>query len=686
MSHLARTLTLLTFLVVASTLLLPRSVDADRECAAATRCAAGNSIDGQDGAVAFTDLPGAFEYLGFSGPQASELMKLVQPIDPQRYRFATDVNGPPTLDDPWTQVTGFGAAEVQFDPNSFAGSGAFKCNMLGNGYRSVCADGGPQPGVTYTSFFTTFGDEFPIADSNEQFINLSWPTTIGDLPTWQSQGPYVGDTWQGASFIPYLTYGPDPWALQVSVLQDGTLIDDPGSQAFGLLGGNTSILFVPTSELMQGAPTWDGFRFGFALHVHDGTYGSCETCTSVITPVPAFPRDGLIPFAENGLVIAAGPATAPEPTSQPATSTTTATIAASTTTTTTATDDGDSGFPIWVPIVIVGGLIIIVGGGLIFTGTRERQKKTPACSCTCSVAIEGPDDFGACCMQPSVSLKPTEKADAEERELDPSRVHLDADAEGEDGWDLFDAFYSATVTAECEGGGEARIDDASYDWSVTPFDGGFDVTVKVSVPVHCPDAIEHPEITCEATHRVTYHSSPCVVTVIVERVAWNEISHVDVQIVCGEYNEIFGYFPAGSRTLGATIAGAPGQVIRSSGSRASQNRDGQTSSIADEIGSDYSKSHSGKSLNVYFIEPDDCAVCEELRREWEDLAANPGEYTLLGNNCATQAYDTLVAAGAVPIDFEGGPSTPTGIEDHLTDFQGAAAASGVTISDATEIR
>ena len=127
-------------------------------------------------------------------------------------------------------------------------------------------------------------------------------------------------------------------------------------------------------------------------------------------------------------------------------------------------------------------------------------------------------------------------------------------------------------------------------------------------------------------------------------------------------------------------------MIRTSASRARKNRQGWTVEISDEVGSDYSRSHSSKSLNVYFIEPEDCSVCEKLRNEWELLAANPGTYWLTENNCAYQAYKTLRTAGAIPRDDSGPSFTPSGVEAHLRNSVFGSASTGTEISGPTEIR
>ena len=257
----------------------------------------------------------ALQLFGFSEQQAQELADRAMAITPQQYRFADDVGNANTIDFPWTTVTSFGAAEVQFDDFSFMGDASFPCNQqIGDDHLAFCADGGPRSGVPYLAMYTTFAGDFPVMDTGGLAVNFSWPTNIEGMPGWEPIPAYAaGDTWQGASRIPYLTYGPEPWALAVSQLSDGMLADDPNSGAFGLLGGDTLILFAPTDELMQGTSDPSQLRYGFALHVHDGTFGACETCGSIVTAIPPVPRTQLLGYGDMPLMVVGPGGSGPPP-------------------------------------------------------------------------------------------------------------------------------------------------------------------------------------------------------------------------------------------------------------------------------------------------------------------------------------------------------------------------------------
>ena len=252
-----------------------------------------------------------FGELGFSEGQTDVFIVRMQDVTPQKYKFADSTTTPNTIDTPWTTVAALGAAEVEFD-QLIGLAKEFECNTLhASGLRTFCVTNGPQTGVRYTVIITMFDGPFPTDDTGGLSVNLSWPTNVAGLPGWQAQGPFIGDTWQQAGRIPPYVIN-EPWGMQVSQLDaNGSLMDDASSQAFGLVHGNTLAMFSPTMELMQGQPTLEDLSYGFAIHVHDGSFGACDSCRSTITPIPAFPREGLMRFDERELIIAGLPD--PEP-------------------------------------------------------------------------------------------------------------------------------------------------------------------------------------------------------------------------------------------------------------------------------------------------------------------------------------------------------------------------------------
>lgn len=305
-------------------------------------------------------------------------------------------------------------------------------------------------------------------------------------------------------------------------------------------------------------------------------------------------------------------------------------------------DDDGSALVLLLLIALVLGLLALA----FVLWRRINRRETPPCECSIVVTIEGDADMGVCCTKPTLLLNPV-LARGEGHRIDPSRIHVDANLPGAVPRDLFDRVYQATVTANCSGGGTVDLDRVTYDWRVVERPDGFDLSVDVTAPVVCPGGKEHPPATGSATLVAGYHDAPCIVRVLVEQTEWNEISHVDVHIICGEYSEIFGYFPT-SRTLAEAMFGVKGEVIRYQGEQVDRTKEGWLSrDISDEIGPNYSFSHGSKTLNVYEIELADCTKCEELRRLWMDLYHNPRDYYLTGFNCATNAYDLLLESGVL---------------------------------------
>jgi hypothetical protein len=291
---------------------------------------------GGAGAVAFAGPGDAFARFGFNDGQIELLTMQIGDVEPQKFKFADDVNVPNTIDTPWTTVTGFGAAEVQFDLLTGLAK-EFPCNTLhADGFRTFCVNGGPAPNVPYAVFMTTFDGAFPVDDTGGLAVDLSWPTNVVGIEGWQVNFPFVGDTWQQASRIPHITGGQGPWMAEVIQHSNGALLPDPSSGSFGVLGGDTLLMFSPTSELMQGQTTWEGFSYGFAIHVHDGSFGSCPTCESTITAVPPVPRDVLIGYTEGDIIVAG----APDPVVEATVSATTSTGTTSSEATSTQTSAG----------------------------------------------------------------------------------------------------------------------------------------------------------------------------------------------------------------------------------------------------------------------------------------------------------------------------------------------------------
>jgi len=691
-----------------------------RATAATLATAAAMLVGGLTHAVSATaqqtgHLQAAMALLGIAPGVASELIAGSLPDGTgDTFRYAVPGSRPATLTEPFVDIQLVGAAEVDW-------SGAppqLACGGQGDALV-VCAGSAPRFDLPHAVFWMQTGGDLP--QTTELSASLAFPVlTPGGVP-WVAQGPFQWDTFQGTDRWHDLGIRPDTdWEIVVQRWTGDTVLVEP-TDAFAVMLGDTVLMAVPLQELValpegaggEAAPATratpaeptvtlaaarapvaaqrlDDWLWGAALHFHDGTFGSSPDDTSGVDSHPDTDTDtprgpGELASPTSGPVLAAPPPS-PTPSAQQSTDASGGTNAtASDTERPQPTQTPEDGFP-WILVLIIGGGIILLGGAT-FIATRPRTPPVVACDCKVTVSIEGPTEMGRCCMGATTwSTHHVEGVtpDGETAIDDPSQVHVDGD--DADGHDIIDAIFKGTLSAQCSDGATARVEDATWTWTVTGDDSGFDVSVEVFVPVQCPNNAEHPGVTVTARHHVAFHSAPCLIGVIIEQVGTFEISHVDVQIICGEYNEIFGYFPTGARSFANTIGGAPGEVIRTSGARPTRNEGrGLTTGIVDEIGSDYGTSHSGKKIKVYWIEPEDCSVCERVRAYWENLAANPGTYYLLGENCATQGWKSLTDSGAFPPTLRpsDGPGTPGGIEARLRmDHEGG----GGHVTDVAEIR
>lgn len=313
-------------------------------------------------------------------------------------------------------------------------------------------------------------------------------------------------------------------------------------------------------------------------------------------------------------------------------------------------DDGDDGgfnvILVLIPIVIAGVVFLFVvrvrrkGGGPPAPVAAPPEPAHP-CDCGLTVEISGPRAFRVCCMKPELTLREA---------FQNTQVHLDADVRDRHGWDLFDAMYTAVATPSCTGEGEVLLDEAVYRWHLTgESDTGFTLHVRAAAPARCAHG-ELDNVVAHASYEVIYEDAPCIIRVLIQRDTGLSVSHVDVHIMCGTYSEVFGFFAIEEDRGIEAIAGVPGEVGRHRSNRVGVTTGQQrlTTGVDDGIGAAYEISHAEKALEVWEIGPVDCTVCEALRNEWELLAASPGTYWLTENNCATQAYQTLFTAGAIP--------------------------------------
>jgi flagellar biosynthesis chaperone FliJ len=306
------------------------------------------------------------------------------------YRYADDVRGVPTL----------GRDAAPFAQPDFIGAGVFDPGDVGfgntieviRGESSVAAIG-PTGALADTSMVLFFAgrdpgpdgalDEFDIGPGLQAQVDL----VIGfdGLPGWQAIDAFPGDTWQGGSLILSAQLMPgEPPVLDLINANDG--FESVPFSGFFAAGPDWMIAGVDVDTLVaNGGP--GEMRWAFGSHVHDGSYGACETCLSVINAYPPVPR------TVNDLMVFPAPITLMMPEATTTTTMATTTTLALTTTTspppaTTITSPGDDpatvdggtggSFP-WIPIGI--GFAGIGGALLIFTKKDDEEEESPDNDC-----------------------------------------------------------------------------------------------------------------------------------------------------------------------------------------------------------------------------------------------------------------------------------------------------------------
>ncbi len=116
---------------------------------------------------------------------------------------------------------------------------------------------------------------------------IEFPIGFAGETGWVAQSTFPGDTWQGASLV-----------LSSQLTLEGkfnTTLYDVGN-GFAPLPFNG--LFARGPDWAMAAIDWGTLEaynpqpvsWGFASHVHDGSFGSCPTCSSIVTAYPPVPR------------------------------------------------------------------------------------------------------------------------------------------------------------------------------------------------------------------------------------------------------------------------------------------------------------------------------------------------------------------------------------------------------------
>jgi len=362
-----------------------------------------------------------------------------------------------------------------------------------------------------------------------------------------------------------------------------------------------------------------------------------------IDPAPVFPG-GSVQVTQQEVPCTKAQVPPAVTTTTVSTTTTTTTTTSRPTTTTVAAQVPPSGpgavpltgsrhgFPWWI-LIVVG--VPLVGAGVLLLTRGGPPPPAAPCECGCGVLIEGPGDLAVCeCEQVTFSLRTTGSTIA----------YLDA--KKQDGRLLFSRQYRAKVTPTCTGG--ATPGEPTCEWSMWSDATTVSLSVAAHVAYTCPDGGQGSCTCVVEEFHVALRKAPCLISIITLDVPWNEISHAAIQVTCGEFSVIYGYYSSNTSDLVGSFKGIKGTVktVRADGPR-------------DEIGEDYSGYYPTYDKRIWLLEVS-CDKCDCIRTYWENLANNPGTYTLLTNNCTTQAWKSLESCGIhlTAPNMDGKPQVP----------------------------
>jgi len=293
------------------------------------------------------------------------------------------------------------------------------------------------------------------------------------------------------------------------------------------------------------------------------------------------------------------------------------------------------------------------------------------CACACAVLIDGPADLGLCQCEDLHFV------------LDPSGPYAILRAWRADGALEFERLYHATLTPTCTAAQPGRT---RYTWTMAPVaSGGVVLGVTAHMDYICTGKGEGRttgrRTECTAPpFTVGVHRAPCIISVISVQVPFYDFGHIAIQITCGEFCNIYGFY-ATDQHVSTTLVGTPGEVHIFS-----------SSGTFDGIGTDYANFYPAYAKKIWTIDVS-CEICSRVRRYWERVTANPGTYSLLSRTCATVAMKCLEDCGLVvwsdAEDYEDTEILPSSVETVMDGIAGQdiRSADGSTshVSGATTV-
>lgn len=208
--------------------------------------------------------------LNLSADQAEQFATTLNPVgdDTSRFGRGGDASKPATIsadDAPWTVPTAVGLNYVMWqDPDTLPdiGDGVTE----GDGMVVGGTAGGPMLNQPYAVATVVLGDEIPMPGSVSGFrqpttgsgdmVYSQWdfPLLIAGLAQWIALSQFPDDTWNLASFVMSLTYGPDPWRLAFYLFNGGQVLPQELNGFFLVYGAVIIIGVALTSALVPGFP------------------------------------------------------------------------------------------------------------------------------------------------------------------------------------------------------------------------------------------------------------------------------------------------------------------------------------------------------------------------------------------------------------------------------------------------
>lgn len=327
-------------------------------------------------------LADAFGHLGLNEYDSMEIINRSLDIeDASSFRFAANLD-PATIDSEeaaWGFPTRIGVTWAAWtDPSTIPSFPSAPEVMDGVLYLPR---GGPVLDTNYALMWAQMGGPIPIEDPMELFQNWSFPFGVPGKPTWSPFSQFPQDTWGGASVIPYITYGPQPWSFNLSAVQDDGSLNDIDFNGFAIIYNDMIIVGVDEATMFPMGV--DGITYGFAGHIHDGTFGSSPTSKSLVTFATGTPGTLIAAPPTDTLIVGSG---TPPPTTTTTEETTTTidesasgagvttTIASTTEEATGDQTDGaeteSGGFPWWI-LALIGLIAVVIGGRLFIVGKKD---------------------------------------------------------------------------------------------------------------------------------------------------------------------------------------------------------------------------------------------------------------------------------------------------------------------------